>query len=40
MDPIQRFADRLARAGDWPVIVALAFAAGVLLTLLATGALS
>jgi hypothetical protein len=29
--------DAVEQAGDWPVVVAAAFAAGVLLTLLVTG---
>jgi hypothetical protein len=34
---IQRAANAAERAGDWPVLLALAFAAGVVLTLALTG---
>jgi len=36
---ILRTIDRLGELGDWPVLLALAFGAGVLITLGAAGAL-
>ena len=36
---IQRAANAAERAGDWPVLIALAFAVGVVFTLAVTGQL-